>query len=1261
MSATSMPKTSTNYANLTILEKLNEAIDNRGTRQLSKFLLEAKKKNNPNINVEFELRLGKYEKGRDRHYFNPGVSYEEFSRFYTYLGENDEYKKVSSENYLDIYCEAIHTRDKKPIRMTISGAGAIMNYCATNLIPETVTFQTKDRLTEHLDIDNLDVRISMSEEKTLPLHTMMIGTMDGVNKEASLANKQFRYKQRISYLSSNEMFRYDITQTKQVYSGSDLKLERNLADSQLFNQQPVYEVEVEFNNDYLKTTEFPVNFTEILLQEITNIMQIRNNTELVLTNGDKEYVLKDFLKLYTRGEEDVNRLFDEYYNRRDKQYHKMFPGAKVSTLEIDNLFKGDPQKKKPYIFNDYTVTDKADGERYLLFIDSRNFVFFINDRMEVLRTDIQVPESENIKQTILDGELVVTVEKGVQVYNYYGFDIIFRNNEAVYKRVLFPSGTLERSEFRIGILENVVNIIKKLPVPTIDGVPFVQVNMKNFRSIDGENQAQMLQHCAAIWNHREGFKYTLDGLIFTPKFEEYPIGKLWASALKWKPPKENSIDFLVKFRSGDNGNQTIVDGDEITKYQLADLYVGDIVDRKGFKEYVEKKFDIPNTISKEPTYLIRIPVHSTGSKDDVIVRDETIIECVWNNGWKVLRTRLDKTQRYLASNKKISGTANNIGVAISIWSTIVYPITVNMITGVDPIQPSKKSEYYSNVGSSLTDPVRSFNNYMKAVLISGARKSGSSLIDFSCGRCGDLQKWFVSNYNRVVGLDYSRTGIESLDPEIGAFGRIETKKRTNPKFAKWVESVDLFWADTSKLITTSYQNGICNTSQKSAAKKALELPFDVGVSFFTAHYYFESPMKIRGFFQNMFDNVSNGGLAIITCFDGQEIFKWLENLETGQVYSGLVDSKPVWQIKKGYNKHTPFLDNSYNVGLKIDIKFESISDDYLTEYLVHPNYLLKIAEEYGFTPISVSEANSQFGLPSGTGLFGDIMKDLDNSTEMKKLKSSELGKIYYDDINKLVSDDKYTDLREWNKHNRYYILRKNSADNTVTKTWRSKLSKYDCQTDYEPAEVSIEIDLSEPPVQSTVPVKTIELVDHVESPAPVIAPKKTLSRKKSANVQEVPAEEEAPKKRILKLKKKEAEQVPVVEQVEQQEVAAEVPVVEVVPKKRTIKKKPVSEEVPAEVPAEVALEVAVEPKNASKPANAANNQQVKPSVPRKKKTLVAGPNVLAMLQKAVAEPSSAEEQVQPVVAAETQSELESVVQKVAVGTKIKIPKKLLKK
>ncbi|NDB60679.1 hypothetical protein EB001_19875, partial [bacterium] len=969
------PKTSTSYTNLHLPQRLFSDLSTK-SEEVNR-MIKSKK------NVEFEMRLGKYENGRDRSTFVPGVSYEEFSRFYTYLEEN--YDKVFSENYLDIYSEAVQTRDGKPIRMTVTGSGSIMNYCATNMLPPNITFQIKSRLTDHLNIDICDVRLSLSEEKELKIHEMVIGTMEELNTKVHESEKQFRYKKRMSYLSPDKLFRYDLTQTKQVYDGRDLKTERELRESAIFEQQPVYEVEVEL-------VKLDVQLTpEMIVEHITNIMQIRNDTELVLMNSEKEFILKNFLSLYLQ-KSNVDREFDEYYNRRDKQYHKMFPGAKVSTLELDNLFKSE---KKPYIFSDYTVTDKADGERYLLFIDRYNFVFFINDRMEVLRTDIQLAESEEIGSTILDGELVVKIDQGVQVYHYYAFDMIFNHNDPAYRLNLFPKDGEDRSSSRIGILEDIIERIKKVPSPVINGIPFVQISMKNMRSIDGENVQNMTEQCAAIWGSRESFQYELDGLIFTPKFEAYPIGRLWASALKWKPPQENSIDFLIKFRTGDSSIQTAVDGETVVKYQLGDLYVGDMVD----KSYVEKKFDIPNTIGKEPTYLIRVPLNSTGSKDDVVVRDETIVECVWNSGWKVLRTRLDKTQRYLSSGKKIGGTANNIAVAISIWSTIVHPITVDMITGVVPLEASKKSEYYSNVGTSLTEPLRGFNNYIKALLIGGARKSGSSLIDFSCGRGGDIQKWFSSNYERVVGLDYSRTGIESLDPAIGAYGRIESKKLTNSKFAKWVENVKLFWADTSKLVTHSYQNGICNSSKKAEAKKALEITFDVGVSFFTAHYYFETPMKIRGFFQNMFDNVKKDGLAIITCFDGLEIFKWLEHLETGQIYSGLVDSKPVWQIKKGYNKHTPFLNNSYNVGLKIDIKFESISDDYLTEYLVHPDYLLEKATEYGFTLISKDEAKAQFGLPGGTGLFGDIMTGLEDSDEMQKLQSSDIGRIYYNDIN----------------------------------------------------------------------------------------------------------------------------------------------------------------------------------------------------------------------------------------------------------------------
>ena len=1016
-----------------------------------------------NVNVEFEIRLGQYEGSS----FTPGVSYEEFSRFYTYLEDNCE--KVESQNFLDIYCKRFTTGDKEQVRITLAGAANIMNYCNSNVLPlntEAVSYQSKKKLAiaSTLDIDILDIRLSLAQEQMFNsidiMKELKFGSLEEINKAIYDADKQFRYKKRTSYISGDGMFRYDLTQTKQVYDGRGIRYDKTLNDSNVFEQQPIYEVEVEllYNGDKIRKVLGP-KMTDIIVSQITEIMQIRQDNELVINNDLKKYIIKDLLSLYL-DKRDVVKEFDEYYNRKDKQYGKIFPGAKVSTLEKGNVINDITRKEqKPYIYNDYTVTDKADGERFLLFVEKGGHVYLIDDRLNILRTDIHVSSRDKLEYTLLDGELVITFEKGVKVYNYYAFDIIYLNNDKIYKDPLFPKSERDRKQSRYYNLESVVKSLRAQEIPKISGVSIININVKNYKVINGVDPDKMKSNCDFIWSRRDkGFKYELDGLIFTPKYDPYPIGKLWASTLKWKPPSENSIDFLIKFT---DETKTVVENDVITKYRLANLYVGDSVEKRRdgqtVRDYVEKKFDIPNTIGDDPTYLIRMPLDTQGSskgiKDDTIIRSDTIVECVWDTtskGWKVLRTRLDKTQRYLASGKKISNTANNIAVAISIWTTIVNPITTEMIIGKESTDKLiEDSEYYSKTGSNLTEPMRGFNNYIKTVLIGGARTNGGSLIDFSCGRGGDIKKWFSSKYTRVVGLDYSKVGIESLDPRIGAYGRLELSKKGNPEFATWAENVKLFWADTSKITTAVHPNGICQKHQKVNAQRALEIPMDVGVSFFTAHYYFESPMKIRGFFQNMFDNIKDGGLALVTCFDGLEIFKWLEHLEVGQIYSGLVKSKPVWQIKKGYNKNTPFLDNSANVGLKIDMKFESISEDYYTEYLVHPKYFLKIAEEYGFQVIGDSQAQAMFNLKSGSALFGDIIKDLQNPAELKKIRDSELGKVFYRDINNFVNDDVYADLREWNKHNRYFILRKNaSGDLPTPKGWRSRLSKFDCENEY---------------------------------------------------------------------------------------------------------------------------------------------------------------------------------------------------------------------
>jgi hypothetical protein len=1374
----------TTFPNLHVPRRLYDDIEHFKSGVVDRVKRHAESKN---FNVEFEIRLGQY----DGSTFIPGISYEEFSRFYTYLEENC--KKVDNQNYLDIYNKRFTLNDKEQVRTTLEGSANIMNYCNTNVLPlntEHVTFQTKKKLAiaSNIDIDIYDMRLSLAQEQILSsveiMKELKFGSLEEINKAIYDAEKQFRYKKRISYISQDKMFRYDLTQTKQVYDGRSIRYDKSLSTSDVFDQQPVYELEIEL----LYNGEFSDNLpkiesskmTDIIVKHITTIMQIRQDTELVISKRDKEEVIKDLMKLYL-DKRDIEKEFDTLYNRKDKQYGKIFPGAKVSTLERGNVIHDLTRKEqKPYIYDDYTVTDKADGERFLLFIDGEGFVFLIDDRLNILRTDIRVSGRNKLEYTLLDGELVITFDNDIKVYNYYAFDIIYLARDKIYQDPLFPKSERERNRSRYYKLESVIKDLRSQEIPKINGVSIININIKNYKVINGVDPDKMKQNCDFIWSRREkGFKYELDGLIFTPKYDAYPIGKLWASALKWKPPSENSIDFLIKFVDTENSIQTIVQNDVITKYQLAELYVGDSIEKRRdgtmVRDYVEKKFDIPNTIGSNPTYIIKLPLDSfgksTGIKDDTVIRSDTIVECVWDTtirGWKVLRTRLDKTQRYLASGKKISNTANNIAVAISIWTTIVNPITTEMIIGQESTAKLiEDSEYYSKTGSILTECMRGFNNYMKTLLISGARINGGGLIDFSCGRGGDIKKWFGSKYTRVVGLDYSKVGIESLDPRIGAYGRLELSKKNNPEFTEWAQNVKLFWADTSKITTATHPNGVCQKHQRPVLQEALEIPMDVGISFFTAHYYFESPMKIRGFFQNMFDNIKDGGIALVTCFDGLEIFKWLEHLDVGQIYTGLVKSKPVWQVKKGYNKSTPFLDNSANVGLKIDIKFESISEDYYTEYLVHPKYFLKIAEEYGFEVINDSEAKAMYNLKSGTALFGDIITEFQNTDTLKKFRDTELGKVFYRDINSFVNNDDYADLREWNKHNRYFILRKKAdGDLPTPKGWRSRLSKFDCEREYTK---EVEAEMEKPQPVSLTSAKKAAVASYEEASTTVTqseevsatatkTPKKRLVKKATSVVssqeepattvtqsEEVPATAtKTPKKLLVKKAKtpvSSEEPATTVTQSEEVQSAATPAVSEEVsatatktPKKLLVKKAktPVSSEEPAttvtqseevqsaatpavseevsatatKTPKKLLVKKAKTPVSSEEPATtvtqseevqsaatpavseevpatttktpkkraakktvpaseeAANSLTALPSSnsddnskPKgKKKTLVVPPSVLEQLLKGTSETEDAQQ-----AAPETPSELGSVVAKASVGTKIKVPRGLIKK
>ena len=50
---------------------------------------------------------------------------------------------------------------------------------------------------------------------------------------------------------------------------------------------------------------------------------------------------------------------------------------------------------------------------------------------------------------------------------------------------------------------------------------------------------------------------------------------------------------------------------------------------------------------------------------------------------------------------------------------------------------------------------------MKKILIQSVSKRGNTLIDFACGKAGDLPKWIASNLSFVMGIDISKDNIEN--------------------------------------------------------------------------------------------------------------------------------------------------------------------------------------------------------------------------------------------------------------------------------------------------------------------------------------------------------------------------------------------------------------------------------------------------------------------------------------------------------------------
>ena len=951
--------------------------------------------------------------------------------------------KTNDQYLLRIQNEYFDNKEQKNklsvIRCELSGLSTIQNYCKTNRPPDNAEFYRKsyfrkeDRLIYPVDFDEFNFRVSLQEEKKIPNKTNIVRQ---ILDSWENSKKVFRLINRVSLIHNDLPLQVDmsIVKTSKKKFKSYIP-EYTIQESNLFNNYESYEIEVEIINKKITSKE-----TQLLEKNIFKVSKFilsgLQETNYPISTIEINSVLENYLKIIKKNND---------YTFDGKIKPKDFIGYSSVTLQHENIRPHVSEESTVInILNNYTVTDKADGLRKLLYIYETR-IYLIDTNMNVQYTGSLCMNKE-LNNTILDGEHILHNKKNEFLNYYMAFDIYFLNKKDLRNLSLLPliEKDKSRTESRYELLRYCINNLK-LEEFNSKTQPFV-VKFKTFHM--SNNGQSIFSACNNILQQQDEdlFPYETDGLIFTPAYESAPsetFKTTWFKSFKWKPPKFNTIDFLVtvnktNLKEDDIGNMFTsgigtTQKESFRQFKKVTLRVGFDQKKHGyinpFSEMIENKMliqygvrddykpipFIPTTPYDPVAYLCYIPItlDKNGFKqmfteEGEVIDDHTIVEFSYDMTkenhfkWVPLRVRYDKTAEY---RRGLKNFGNSYAVANSNWNSIHNPITSLMIrtgNGI-PIDTGNDDVYYNKEsGESLTGPLRHFHNlFVKRMLLQSVCRPNDKLIDFAIGKGGDIQKFIENKIKFVYGIDISKDNIQNrLD---GACARYLSKKKTNKQIFKAV----FLPGDSSKNIKLgesfdSEKNRNINNALQGVGTKDKEIlgdniynmygivksGFNVGSIQFAIHYMFQSNESLHEFLRNVSEHIQVGGYFIGTTYDGQRVFNYLQGLKKGESNILMLKNKKIFEIKKQYDSDL-FEDNETSIGYAIDVYQETINK-YFREYLVNFKHLTKMMEDYGFIALPKDEA-VKIGLTNGIDSFKSCFTKMETLIKSDKRHKTSLG------------------------------------------------------------------------------------------------------------------------------------------------------------------------------------------------------------------------------------------------------------------------------
>jgi predicted NAD-dependent protein-ADP-ribosyltransferase YbiA (DUF1768 family) len=722
-------------------------------------------------------------------------------------------KRLKNRGYTSIIQEdKLNIITPKAIRISLTGLGVVQHYCKDDrLAGKEFSAMIKDKSgsADTLDLEDYNVRVKMRNEREVSQTDTEVREL--VDQWA-VQQKAFRLLRRWTF--RGEGLRFDLSMVKQTQRNSrgEYRWATKFTQQDISKELPVYEVEVELER---MDDDTPEKAMQRLIKGVGEVLRGIQKSPILIKESTKRQVMSEY--------QDLTKT-----NR--------FRGAATLTLELANMISlAEPGTHN--IRQGYNVTDKADGLRTMGFVNEEGHLYLIDQSLNVYETGQQV---KACAKSLVDGEWITKNSAHESINQYLIFDIYYAPGAKDVHALPFYSAAAAGGA-TASMRYNEMRAWEKLwntapgPVEVIKGLTpktKLLVSMKRFR-FGGPGDLSIFQAAAQTLDAPR--IYETDGLIFMKNESSIPDDPQagYNEQFKWKPPKDNTIDFMVVTEKLQGTTiDAIHDGFHPTsgkniRYKVLRLHVGsredprkaqlkprDIVlqelplqppkGTKGANVYRPVLFypeDFPDEMANT-CYVEVTTDQETGDEYAVCevskepIMDKSIVEISYDAsrpaGWRWVPklVRADKTERLLRG--ELGRTLNSNMVAQSTWKSIHEPVTTSMIrsgneeplqdelTAVSLVERERAAitKKYADRTAPEEDmarvrPLRDFHNqYIKETILysSVMKKPNLGLIDIGMGVAQDIQKWRRVNAGAVLGIDIAGDSINN--PNHGAYQRL---------------------------------------------------------------------------------------------------------------------------------------------------------------------------------------------------------------------------------------------------------------------------------------------------------------------------------------------------------------------------------------------------------------------------------------------------------------------------------------------------------